>query len=573
MNGRQSWLVVLETSGNQQFIFATNKLREIVGASQLTWQVGVRLPLEEVENLGRPRLFHEDSSHLRKNLLDEKLNAPLGGKTSVEVVYATSGKTMLLAANAKLARQLVERVTRRALEEAPGIDLRGVVVEFNFEKELLEGPIKRAHQELEQLRANVPGPESRFLRLPVAAPCRTSGLPARQLFGKAPELEDRSVVSMRKHKATEDGLERMSQVATRGGEYKLVESLGGIDELEAGAWLAVVHADGNGLGQVFLNFHQYADLPASKPTSDQNRAYIDTLRQFSLALDYCAEEALKSALQKMHERRKAPPVATLPVLPLVLGGDDLTLVCEGRLGVQLAFDYLRAFEEQTGNIQLKEHDASPYGAIVPVIMGKATAAIFARSEQPRAPCVHSAAGVAIVKPHFPFHAAYELAEDLIHSAKKELNDGDKRNALSALDFHVLCDASGADLERIRDQLTREGGKTRLFARPYVLDATACKRFTHRDLQTLKTRIRAVRATELDGRRKLPNHMLHELRDGLFLGREAAEARLKLVQERYKPHDIAQLLVGEDLFWICDEGKFFQTGLIDAMDLAEFWHED
>jgi hypothetical protein len=290
-------------------------------------------------------------------------------------------------------------------------------------------------------------------------------------------------------------------------------------------WLAIVHADGNGLGQVFLKFDHKANTTG-------NRDYIEKLRAFSLALDECTEKAFCQALTVLRPRR-----GIIPIVPLVLGGDDLTVVCDGRQALQFTKKFIDCFEQET-----REHQH-----IKPIMQNGVT----------------SCAGVAIVKPHFPFFAGYQLAEELLKSAKK-------LKPLSAIDYHILYDASGPDLDRIRDELTVDGGQTRLVGRPYAV--TAEKGPVNRHWSDLQRRIEAVRARDDDDRRCLPNSMLHELREGLFLGRAAADARLKLVLERYRQSGLDRLLgdtsSGGSLFWQDTDGH--RTALLDAIDTAEFW---
>jgi hypothetical protein len=202
-----------------------------------------------------------------------------------------------------------------------------------------------------------------------------------------------------------------------------------------------------------------------------NRDYIDKLRSFSLALDECTEKAFCQALAVLRPRRDI-----IPIVPLVLGGDDLTVVCDGRQALQFTKTFIDCFEEET-----RKHPA------INSILKEG---------------VTSCAGVAIVKPHFPFFAGYQLAEELLKSAKKlakKDKDGKDRDPpLSAIDYHILYDASGPDLDRIREELTVDDEKTRLVGRPYLVRPH--DDHPHRAWSDLERRINAVRARDDDDRR-------------------------------------------------------------------------
>ena len=118
-------------------------------------------------------------------------------------------------------------------------------------------------------------------------------------------------------------------------------------------------------------------------------------------------------------------------------------------------------------------------------------------------------------------------------------------------------------------MERDDGKTSLVARPYA--ATAGQGPHGRRWEDLARRVQAVRQRDDDGRRQLPNSMLHELREGLFFGRTTADYRLRLVRERYRQQGLEHLLggpAGGSLFW--SDGVRHVAGLLDALDVAEFW---
>lgn len=582
-------IVLIETSGNQRFIFATNKLRENVGASELTYRVGTQFVLEAVERLTQKKIYEDDDlsgRRMRANLLDKSKNPELGADGSqVEIITATSGKALLLVADARIGRQIVRAVTEKALREMPGLTVHGAISENFADLKEVHKAIGEVHLKLERIRYEIPRNEQRFLRLPFGAPCATSGLPASKYFKQGPEPAPSSVVSIEKSHASQEGIARLEAVIRMVAEE--VRLMKDIDQLERRFkdlhWVAVIHADGNGLGEIFLRFDKHSKSSA--------REYIEKYRSFSLALDVCTISATGDALKQMRRRvlaeeeekrwrqgRKTQNEHSdkfIPVVPLVFGGDDLTVICDGQYALQFTRDFLRKFEEETS----KSHDIG--GNIITEIANNA----FGIGR------LGICAGVAIIKPHFPFHQAYDLAESLLKSAKQvkdkvksEMTGKVEQYPCSALDYHVLYDSTAAELAVIRDRLKPDPPKTTwLFARPYIVSDISDEQlekdvkepawFKQHRWSHLERRVAAMLAKDEDGKRKLPNSQLHTLREALFLGKGEADARTKLVKHRYEEEGFNKLLCGKDETLFFQEQRDGEAGhathFLDALDIVEF----
>jgi len=586
-------LVLLETSGNQNYLFATNRLRENVGASELTYRAGTQFVLEAVAQLGGSALWDDDPNKLRENITKQSLIE--NADTPIEVIVATSGKALSLVKEKETAEKLISEVTRRALQEMPGLDICGVISEpFKWAKNEIHLKIKEVHKDFEEVRSSRPHPVARFPNLPITALCKTSGLPAYDIDKDGKEI---SVVSHVKQKTADAWKDRIGKIL-KGSEYFVVKS---IDQLEKHfgtlSWFAVVHADGNGLGKIFLNFEQYSG-------AKNNRDYVNKLRHFSLALEDATENAFRESLKvlgKLKEenfQRKAQnnKGEILPIVPLVLGGDDLTVICNGEYALEFTRVFLKEFEQQTAREDI-------HRGIIPQIAQQSN----------YCPRLSACAGIAITKPHFPFHNSYTLAEELIKQAKtvKErlyISTDNKEKIpypCSAMDFHVVYDASFTHLSEIRELLKTDKhlakeNQTRLTAKPYVVTTAenlpSAGEITHTEnksnawicashldwvqthhIRGLLTRIQALLEKGDDDHRQLPNSQVHYLREGLFLGHEEADGRFNLMLKRYP--SFKEFLEEDSLFrfnFLCchenDITCYRETRFLDALEATEFWKD-
>lgn len=240
---------------------------------------------------------------------------------------------------------------------------------------------------------------------------------------------------------------------------------------------------------------------------------------------------------RANRKNKNKDSIEIPAIPLVLGGDDLTIICDGQYAISFTKDFLTKFVEETKKPKIQ--DIFPNGVDLGIC-----------------------AGIAIIKPHYPFHQAYHLAEQLLQSAKKSK---DVSPSISALDYHVLYDSSGVDLDEIRRKF-----KDFQVARPYIVsDETDLGELAdndwvkHRKFSELQTRVETMLKEE-DGKRKIPNTQLHTLRERLHLGTNEAKAFASTIKHRYPTFEKL-----EPLFFLNEKSEEF-THFLDAMEIVEFW---
>jgi hypothetical protein len=518
--------LVISTSGTQRYIFESTKRRENVGASYLVTRIEDTWLDEALQRLGATRM-----SRIR-------------AEDPVEVVTANAGGITALVRDRDAGRALVTAITDRALREAPGLDVCGVVgPPFDWDgADLLADALNRARAQLPTVRLTTPGPQARFPGLPLAAQCTSSGLPAQALARPASgeEPQPRSAWSLAKLKAFDCALERlvkkMGSPHTTAGLRKVVEHLG-----ERADWVAVVHVDGNGLGRVFQN------LPAVMRSQGRTTAeeYANGLRDLSEGVDEVVERAFRATVADLESRGDSLMDGHLPLLPLVLGGDDLTVICDGTVALPFTERYLTLFKEYA----------------------RADERVGGLLRKAGEPALGACAGVAIVKRQHPFRSAVSLAEALTQEAKSvKAKLGPDRCALS---FHVLYESAASDLARLRAGTTLEDG-TRLTAQPYVVgdvghDPDGWSR--HRHWNDLRRRVGALSRTNPDGEKVLAGGQVHDLRSGLFVGKDVADSRFSLLTTRLGGAVTDLEAEERSLFWTHDGVAY--TGLLDAMDAVGF----
>lgn len=452
-DGLRYW-VLIESGSNQEFILQSTRRRFQVAASAL------------VKDL---------ASWVREAVSSFQMR--VAGADAIDLVVCTSSKALLLVPDRATGRAIVSDVLTRVLSKAPGMDVWGYVddVPVGSGKEMSR--LSEVHRHHAALRWARPTPRHRFPQRPFLETCSVTGVPA---VGRIPDPANPGSGATTPASALTTRVYSRAAAAIKGlrQRYGVAVQEDLSKELPNAGWIAVVHADGNGIGDIIATIDD-----------------LHTYREFSKSLEAATHAAFVAAVDSLAEQDW--------LIPLIVGGDDVTFLCDGRLALTMTRAYLTEFERATAQL-------------VGDLVGKSGEQLTHLT---------ACAGIAFVKPNFPFHAAHELAEELCRAAKKTTKV--RAAQRSSYDFHVLHDSVLRPLANIREDLTTRyaGASLNLWAGPFLAPTLAGSSepdewvAQHEDA-LLDDAVAIVKAAELD--RTLSGSAMSRLRDALGEGGAAID---------------------------------------------------
>lgn len=473
----------LELKRVQTFIFDVPRLKAMLGANALIGQTmrhelpgliaGKGQALEWPE-----KLVHQYPHDPLNRTADPDDPSTLFAKG---ILARDGGHFMAVFTDKEMAQDFLRQAETVLAERLPGVLYEASISPFP------PPPVPEG-------REISPG-ETALLDLPVLQVCQETGTaPASDKHPKEPgRWQARSVTHRQQWGAdfysgkTKDiiGLLRPILYPDKDRGWKEPDDLA---QLTAGGYLALIHADGNGIGKRYIEWKAKANACDDLGKEAHGEAFFHSMR---VAVRRAVVDALDTtfpAPNKVGETR--------PYEILMLGGDDLLLICRADRALDFANHYAAELEKH------KLADGKP---------------------------LHVAIGVAIAQKTYPLHRLHELAEGLATSAKRLYrswgDEDDKKR--SVIDWQVVTQSWFEGVAKARQQTERivytldQGQQETLLltGRPYPVTGN----------EGLEALIMAVQ--QLDNEERTARSPLRSLRGACERGRLAGEMAFARLPKR------------------------------------------
>ncbi|SFW22826.1 hypothetical protein [Nitrosovibrio sp. Nv17] len=465
-------LTAMDVLGVQRYVFASNRLRDVISASWLVHWV---------------------------TATDGALRGSEG-----DVLLASGGNVVVRFTDIDAAKSFAARYTRRLYDDAPGLDV--VVAHRNYEKGGLAAAL--AQLQVDVARAKLERiPSVPQLGISVTTPCRITGLPATRLDPQDASIPLSSMVlRWRDGDVRASATSRWDALLTDSQRYAFPPEIDDMGRTRGDTSLVgVVHIDGNGIGQQIQSW-----LAQCVEQARPDVIVEEDLRAWSTGIDQIGLRCLQSVVARVagavtseahiegtlpdlgFDLRRSNGRIILPLRPVLLGGDDLTFLCDGRLALDLAETALREFDSDVSKL------------------GRVTAC----------------AGVAIVPAHTPFDRAYDLAEALAANAKTRRRE--RNDSGSWIDWHIGAPRRGESVGDLRARSFTQrldGTQLHLTCRPYRLGLDTRERETWRWLSgiVLGTGPEGFRGERWSRHRNKLKELVQVVREGADGVRRARES--------------------------------------------------
>lgn len=362
--------------GIQNFVLESNKLREITGGSEFIEQI-CTTKFEKILGKG-------------ENWKDGLIQGAAG---IIRYLFSKEEKA--------ICETVVRNFPFEIQKEAPGITISQAVIKI--EEELTAAHISKLIRALDTQRNN---PKLSFLAAPMIAERSRSN-------GQAAVVKGKDNFFSRQQKIKQDLTKESGRLADKIGLVKESLPTGDLDEIsgkgdDKDKWLAVIHSDGNSLGQLIIKANTILD----KCSGNVKRFYSSFSDALNNATVSAAKEATRQVFVTEIQNWNNEVDWKIPIRPVLLGGDDLTIIIKAKYALNFSKIFMEKFEEYTKKM-IYDEVLKKYGDFNDFQNGLTT-------------CT----GIAYIKPNYPFHYAENLAQQLCKAAKKKSKNINKNCAPS-----------------------------------------------------------------------------------------------------------------------------------------------
>ena len=417
-------LAMYDVRGIQSYIFSTNKVRDIIGASEL------------VENIilnGLEWISKEQRWDREKYLLDWENNSESAflddSDIQMQVLFIGGGNAYVLFRKGEVCEKVNRSLAKYVLDNTYSLNLAVAVVEktenYSVDYEAINLRMREIKAVMPQVKPMGAFP---FMKVDTA-----TGYPLVAYDEVAKEYVSTESRLKRKHlKEAEDATKILDDMVTQKGDSSM---------------LAVVHIDGNGMGNRIKEIMQdktgYADaVRAMRSISSRLKVeFQDCFQQMCGKIDTQIADKVKPGSAKKLYRK------------IIVAGDDITFICNAKVALFAVKEFLNCVSEK---VMYVEDNLS-------------------KEENQKKYALSACAGVAFFHSHFPFRDAYEVAESCCSSAKKTAKLADNRAGGEAkgiignyVDFQICRHVKAADLKEYREMQYRMPDGAFMAYRPYYV---------------------------------------------------------------------------------------------------------
>lgn len=523
--GKKYYLVMYDVRGIQNYIYRTAKIKDAIGGSALVADIicdalkdAIRQVSTEYPNLTYEFEWFDDNGHV--DFVDDYKD--------VKVLFIGGGNATVLISSKELAKAINSHMSKYVIEKTYALQLAVAMVE---KTDSYSDDYRNLNNEMIRVKENMIVSKP-LGALPIMRTEVKTGYPTAFDSLYYPEDPDAGKETRLKKEAAKNKRKNYLQ------EEKILDSF--VTEKGENSTLGFVHIDGNNMGMRIRN------LVKDKTTYEEA---VSTMRQISYQINHQYKKAFiemksffeqRSGLHSDYEGKKDKYF----VMEILIGGDDITYVCNGKIALATVEYYSRRIAKQA----MIDDKTDPKKNLM---------------ENGFSVC----AGIAYAGSHFPFSIAYEVAESCCESAKKVAKEKtDNGRVGNWVDFTFCKNVQTQNLEKTRQQEYVTYSQEHLLLRPYFIPVGADYGdgiFEKLEESQISLSSFNRKVVYFQDEKNIPRSQSKDMRNTYSLGEDQMDMLTSFLKSRGR-----KLPDGDDMY--CEEGGKKYARYYDALEMMDMY---